>query len=522
MMKRALVSVSDKTGLVDFLQPLVERGLEIFSTGGTLKFLNENKISAQDITELTGFPEVLDGRVKTLHPHVHMGLLARRELETHVEQMRTHKVEFFDLVVGNLYPFEKTALNSDSSFEEIIENIDIGGPSFLRSSAKNFQNVVVVSDPSDYTWVQKKILNNELSLSDKKQLALKVYSLTSYYDAMIVEKLSDTNADLNYFNNPLKKKQSLRYGENSHQSATWYENPMASGSNSEKQLGRSLTQAEILQGKELSYNNLLDLDAASELVSLLPEPACVAVKHNNPCGSATDSQELFVATQKTIAADPKSVFGGILAFNRTVDADIAQFLSSIFLECLIAPDYTAQALQIFSVKKNLRLLKWPQILSPSISLHCRSVAGGLLVQKSDSFVGADKWQFLGEKPSEPLLQTMLFGEKIAAYLKSNAIALVYNGQTVGLGMGQVNRVDSVELALRRFTLFKKENTVDLNQVVAVSDAFFPFADSLESLQKAGIKWILQPGGSVRDNEVIEFAKKYKMNMVLTGQRHFRH
>lgn len=521
-MKRALVSVSDKTGLIDFLKPLVERGLEIISTGGTLKFLNENALPAKDITELTGFPEVLDGRVKTLHPFVHMGLLARRELSSHVSQMQKHQVDFFDLVLGNLYPFEKTALNESASFEELVENIDIGGPSFLRSSAKNFQNVVVVSDPTDYAWVQKKILTNDLSLADRKKLAMKVYSLTSYYDAMIVQKLSDPNEELNYLNIPLKKKQSLRYGENAHQSAIWFENPLAAGPKDKKSDGRSLAQAEILQGKELSYNNLLDIDAASELVSHFSQPGCVAVKHNNPCGVAIDQQSLLTATQKAVAADPKSVFGGILAFNKTVDEKIAEFLNPIFLECLVAPDYTDAALKIFSSKKSLRVLRWKQMSLPAKAYHYRSVAGGLLVQNADSFSEAEEWKYLGSKPSEEIKQTMLFGEKVAAFLKSNAIALVYKGQTVGLGMGQVNRVDSVTLALKRFEFFKQGNSVNVEEVVAISDAFFPFADSLESLQAAGIKWVVQPGGSVRDAEVIDYAEKHNMNMVLTGQRHFRH
>ena len=521
-MKRALVSVSDKTGLIEFLKPLVASGLQIISTGGTLKYLNENAFAAKDITELTGFPEVLDGRVKTLHPFVHMGLLARRELDTHVMQMQKHQVEFFDLVVGNLYPFEKTALKASASFEELVENIDIGGPSFLRSSAKNFQNVVVVSDPTDYEWVQKKILNNDLSLADRKKLAMKVYSLTSYYDAMIVQKLSEPDQESDYLNIPLKKKQNLRYGENSHQSAIWFENPLASSRSDEKFDGRSLAQAEILQGKELSYNNLLDIDAASELVSHFSQPGCVAVKHNNPCGAAIDIQSLLQASEKAIAADPKSVFGGILAFNRTVDEKIAQFLNPIFLECLVAPDYTEEALKIFSTKKNLRVLRWKEISLPTKAVHYRSVAGGLLIQDADSFAGFEEWKYLGEKPSEDLIQTMYFGEKVAAFLKSNAIALVYNGQTVGLGMGQVNRVDSVELAIKRLEIFKQSNFLDINNVVAISDAFFPFADSLESLQAAGIKWIVQPGGSVRDAEVIDYAEKQNMNMVLTGQRHFRH
>ena len=344
-MKRALVSVSDKSGLIDFLRPLCKKGLELISTGGTLKFLQESGFKVTDVSQVTKFPEVLDGRVKTLHPNIHMGLLARKELKTHVDQMSEFQVQWFDMVVGNLYPFEKTALNPNSTFEEQIENIDIGGPSFLRSAAKNFQNVIVVSDPSDYVWVGQKIQDQSLTLHDRKKLALKVFSLTSYYDAMIVQKLSDLEdkKEFSYLNLPLRKKQTLRYGENSHQQADWFQNPIES---------KSLATAEILQGKELSYNNLLDLDASSGLVAHFSQAACVAVKHNNPCGVAI-AESIYQAAQKAVESDPQSVFGGILAFNKTVDAQTAAFLSSIFLECVIAPDYSADALAIFSKKKTL-------------------------------------------------------------------------------------------------------------------------------------------------------------------------
>ncbi len=515
-MKRALVSVSDKTGLIDFLKPFVEKGLEIISTGGTLKFLIEAGLKAVDVSQITNFPEVLDGRVKTLHPNIHMGLLARRELDSHVQQMNEHQVQFFDLVVGNLYPFEKTALNRDSTFEEQIENIDIGGPSFLRSAAKNYQNVVVVSDPMDYKWVQDKCLSNTLLLTDRKKLALKVFSLTSYYDALIFQKLSTEDNNSEYLNLPLKKKQNLRYGENAHQAATWFTNPL---------IQKNLADAEIIQGKELSYNNLLDLDAAAELVARFSEPACIAVKHNNPCGAAT-AENIFLATKKTVESDPKSIFGGILAFNKTVDLDTVEYLHPIFLECLIAPDYTAEALAKLSTKKNLRVLKWPQLLIVEKNKVYKSISGGILLQDSDFFhldiSKNENLTIVGEKPTDQIYQDMLFGEKICAALKSNAIALVCNGQTVGLGMGQVNRIDSVDLAISRMKTFMKEHPIDIKKVVAISDAFFPFADSVSQFHQFGIEWIFQPGGSVKDNDVIEYINKNKMNMVLSGQRHFRH
>jgi phosphoribosylaminoimidazolecarboxamide formyltransferase / IMP cyclohydrolase len=511
-MKRALVSVSDKTGLIDFLKPLVVQGLEVISTGGTLKFLIEAGIKAKDVSSVTGFPEVLDGRVKTLHPHIHMGLLARHELDTHVQQMNQHKVDFFDLVVGNLYPFEKTAANSRSSFEELIENIDIGGPSFLRSAAKNFHNVLVVCDPSDYPDVLKKCLDQSLSLIDRKNLALKVFSLTSYYDSLVFQKLAETNSADQYVNLPLKKKQNLRYGENAHQKATWYVNPLAQ---------KNLADAEIIQGKELSYNNLLDLDAAASLVCELEGSACVAVKHNNPCAAAV-AETILSATKKTYESDPKSIFGGILAFNQKVDVDTADYLHPLFLECLIAPDYSAAALEKLSLKKNLRILKWPQINFKKSDPQIKSIMGGVLVQDQDYFQNDTQWTIIGENPSVEIKKDILFGEKVCAFLKSNSIALVYQGQTVGLGMGQINRVDAVELAISRMKIFSLQNKLDLNHVVAVSDAFFPFADAVALFKEAGLRWIVQPGGSVKDAEVTQYIRQQKMNMVLTGQRHFRH
>ena len=511
-LKRALVSVSDKTGLLEFIQPFVQKGLQVVSTGGTLKYLRENQIQAQDISELTGFPEVLDGRVKTLHPRVHMGLLGRKELPSHVQQMNEHQVEFFDMVIGNLYPFEKVATAAHAEFEELIENIDIGGPSFLRSSAKNYKNVIVVSDPQDYNWVQKLILENKLADSDRKKLAMKVFSLTSYYDAMIVQKLSTESDEVPYLNLPLRKKQTLRYGENAHQKANWYYNPLAAN---------NWSKAEIIQGKELSYNNLLDLESAYRLVSLYHQPGVVAVKHNNPCGSAMAST-LNEAMEKTIQADPKSIFGGIIAFNRTVDMKTLNLLKNIFVECLVAPDYSAEVLEHVAVKKNVRVLKMPLLQPDAAENQFKSIAGSVLLQNEDSFARAEKWTSIGQTPSDSMMETIEFGEKVCAFLKSNAIALVYKNQTVGLGMGQVNRVDSVQLALQRMEEFAKVHSIDKTQVVAVSDAFFPFADSLELFSKHGVQWIVQPGGSVKDSEVIDYATQNGMNMVLTGVRHFRH
>ncbi len=514
---RALISTSDKTGLLEFLNPLVERGLQAVSTGGTFEYLKKNGIPVTEVSEVTQFPEVLDGRVKTLHPFIHMGLLADQKNPEHMRQLAQHQVKAFDMVIGNLYPFEKTALNGKATFEDLIENIDIGGPSFLRASAKNYGSVAVICSVNDYGWVQQKILSGGLSESDRKKLALKVFSLTSYYDALIVQKLGEDVADFEYLNLPLKRQQSLRYGENPHQTAVWYQNPIESKLN--------LAQAVLHQGKELSYNNLLDLEASTQLVRHFEQPGCVAVKHNNPCGAAVDSH-LSEAARKAIDSDPKSIFGGIIAFNRKVDLKTAELFKNIFLECIVAPEFEPEVLSFFASKKNLRLLSWPQLQNKPDSTQTkeaqlRSIAGGVLRQQNDSF-RSDNWQFLGEKPNDSLMKTMVFGDAVAGSLKSNAIAIVVNGQTVGLGMGQVNRVDAVQLAVQRLHEFKTRSDLQMDQAVLVSDAFFPFPDSVDLIAAAGIKWVLQPGGSVQDAAVIEAAQARKINMVLTHLRHFKH
>lgn len=509
---RALVSTSDKTGLTEFLRPLMAKGLELVSTGGTYEYLKKNDFPVVEVSQVTQFPEVLDGRVKTLHPFIHMGLLADKFNSTHLEQLNQHQVKSFDLVIGNLYPFEQTALNEQVSFEDLIENIDIGGPSFLRASAKNYKSVIVVCSPSDYTWVQEKILADSVTENDRKKLALKVFSLTAYYDALIVNKLSEDSNEMDFLNIPLKKKQSLRYGENSHQKANWYVNPLEKN---------SLANAQIHQGKELSYNNLLDLDAAINLVQLYEKPACVAVKHNNPCGVAI-AENISAAASKAIQSDAKSIFGGIVAFNKKVDLLTAEQFQDIFLECIIAPSFSDEALKLFSGKKNLRVLTLPSLLfSAPQKLNFKSIAGGALNQDSDTY-STFSWSYLSSKPSEKILETMVFGEKVAAALKSNAIAIVYRGQSIGLGMGQVNRVDAVKHALTRMKEFAALNPLNMNEVVLVSDAFFPFADSIDIIAQNNITWILQPGGSVQDQNVISAAQQKNINMVLTHRRHFKH
>jgi phosphoribosylaminoimidazolecarboxamide formyltransferase/IMP cyclohydrolase len=510
---RVLVSTSDKTGLVEFLSPLQTLGLELVSTGGTYEFLKKNNFNVTEVSELTKFPEVLDGRVKTLHPFVHMGLLADKYNENHVSQMREHGVKNFDMVVGNLYPFEKTALKPEVSLEELIENIDIGGPSFLRASAKNYRSVIVVCSPSDYSWVQKRILAGAVTDDDRKKLALKVFSLTSYYDSLIVSRLAESDTDLEFLNLPLKKKQILRYGENAQQKANWFVNPLQSP---------SLSDAVIHQGKELSYNNLLDLEAATQLVQNMASAACVAVKHNNPCGVAIGSS-VTEAAKKAIAADPKSIFGGIIAFNRPVDKAASELFRDIFIECIIAPSFSLEALDQFAAKKNLRVMTLPALAEPAVPFeNVKSISGGMLQQTADGFASPETWTFLGTKPDSSLLQTMVFGERVCAALKSNAIAVVYRGQSVGLGMGQVNRVDAVKHAFERMNEYCRTNEVVKEELVLVSDAFFPFADSIELIAAQGLKWVVQPGGSVQDQKVIEAAAQKGINMAMTHTRHFKH
>lgn len=510
---RVLVSTSDKTGLIEFLRPLAAKGIELVSTGGTYEYLKKNNFTVSEVSELTKFPEVLDGRVKTLHPNVHMGLLADKFNPDHMEQMKRHNVKCFDMVIGNLYPFEKTALNPESTFEDLIENIDIGGPSFLRASAKNYRSVIVVCSPQDYSWVQEKILSESLTEGDRKKLALKVYSMTSYYDALIVSKLADDDSGLEYLNLPLKKKQTLRYGENAQQKADWYVNPLQTN---------TLSEAYIHQGKELSYNNLLDLDAATQLVQGLQSPGCVAVKHNNPCGVAI-GDTLEEAAKKAVQSDPKSIFGGIVALNRNVDLQTAQHFKEIFLECIIAPGFSSEALALFSAKKNLRVMALPALASTSQPFaNVKSVSGGALSQTADSFSSPDRWTYLGEKPDVKLQQTMVFGERVCAALKSNAIAVVYRGQSIGLGMGQVNRVDAVKHAFERMRDYCSTHSVLKEEMVLISDAFFPFPDSIDLIAAEGLKWVVQPGGSVQDEKVKEAAFKNGINMVMTHTRHFKH
>ena len=505
MFKNALISVSDKTGLVDFIKPLAERGLRLVSTGGTAQHLRDAGLKVMDVSQQTNFPEVMGGRVKTLHPNVHMALLSRAGVIEDEKLLQQYGIQAFDLVVVNLYPFEATVAKGASD-AEMIENIDIGGPSMLRAASKNHDRVTVVCDPKDYSWVSSRALSEQgMSLRDRRKLAAKVFAHCSSYDSLVAQELgAGWGSEFSLAGHSVID---LRYGENPEQRAAWYRNLANTD---------GLHTAQIIQGKPLSYNNILDLDAAASLVQRLKGPSVVAVKHNNPCGVA-QGENIVSAVELAIKADPMSVFGGIIAANEKIDAQAAQKMDEIFLECVVAPDFEPEALKLFEKKKNLRVLKWPNLMQAKKTFEIRSVTGGFLLQDPQLLESQD-WKFLGDTPSVEILADLKFAEQVCASLKSNAIALVKNGQSLGLGMGQVNRVEAVQHAIDRM----KTHHPGARDLILASDAFFPFPDSIEKAAKAGVKWILQPGGSMKDEEVFAMAKKLGVNMVVTGVRHFKH
>lgn len=500
MKRNILVSVYNKKNL-EVLRDVLDLEKDvIISTGGTAKVLRELGFQVKDVGEVTGFPEVMDGRVKTLHPKVHMGLLARKDNVEDLQTLELFNAEIFDIVIGNLYDFE-AGLRANNTEKQQIELIDIGGPSFLRAAAKSFERITVICDPEDYN-----LLKDDVTFEQRKELAAKVFRHTSYYDSQIALWLSDQVMTEHSFG--AKKIDELRYGENPQQTAYWLKN-------SEK----GLHEAQILQGKALSYNNLLDLDAAVQAVLEFNDPAVVCVKHTNPCGVSL-GPSLYEATEKSLKADPVSVFGGIVACNREVTFKEAELFNSLFLECIIAPGFSQEALQVFSKKKNLRLLSWPQMTEfKSDKLMLRSIAGGYLAQASDHIsLETSSWVIHGESPSKDIMDSLIFAWKVCAHLKSNAIAVASGLTTVGLGMGQVNRVDAVEQAFKRKNNFHSE----AKDLVVASDAFFPFADSIELIHAQGARWIIQPGGSIKDEEVISKAKQLGVTLILTGERHFKH
>ena len=569
--KRTLISVSDKTGIVEFAKSLKKFGVEIISTGGTARILRENGVEVTEVSDVTGFPEMMDGRVKTLHPKIHGAFLALRDNEEHRNAMTTHGIKPIDLVVVNLYPFEETIENEDVTLAEAIEQIDIGGPAMIRSAAKNWRDVAVVTDTRLYERLIDELAENDgsLSLETRQTFAALAFTKTSYYDTIIAEYLNEQLSDDEFFSiesldpmteNPLYqlltesdefedddfddefddedfddedfsnnghavsveedeafsdfmtldfvKVTDLRYGENPHQKAALYEHY--------ENLG--IAQAEILHGKEMSYNNYIDADAAWRLVSDFDELACAIIKHTNPSGvgiGATNTE----AYRRALATDPVSAFGGIVAFNKTVDAETATIVNEIFTEVVIAPDFSVEALEIFQKKKNLRVLR-VEDSEFADAFEYRTISGGMLVQNRDNLVISefDLKIVTERKPTDEEIRALLFAWKVCKHVKSNAIVFANEYQTVGVGAGQMNRVDSVRLAALRAS----RTELDLKNTALASDAFFPFRDSIDEAAKFGISAIIQPGGSMRDEETIQAANEHGLAMVLTGVRHFKH
>jgi phosphoribosylaminoimidazolecarboxamide formyltransferase/IMP cyclohydrolase len=521
--KRVLISVFDKIGIVDFARSLNNLGVEIVSTGGTRKLLEKENISVIDISELTGFPEMMDGRVKTLHPKVHGGLLAVRDNENHMSAMRIHQIPAIDMVVVNLYPFEQT-VKSGANYDEIIENIDIGGPAMIRSSAKNHAFVTTIVDPNDYDEVIEQISENgQVSLKTRQQLAAKAYARTASYDSAISNWFAKTidYPALEWRTFSGKLKQEMRYGENPHQWAAFY----TDGSNV-----NSVANAKQIQGKKLSYNNINDTDAAFELVSEFnpDEVAAVAlIKHANPCGVAL-AEDLSEAYENALKCDPVSAFGGIVALNKEIDVAVAEKIVKVFTEVIIAPSITPKAQAIIEGKKNLRLLLTGGISNPKAqSLTVKSVTGGLLIQSKDnqSVDDCELKVVSKRKPSDAEMADLKIAAKVAKHVKSNAIIYVKNGATVGIGAGQMSRIDSTVIAHKKSKDAAKaagiKGALTKGSVVA-SDAFFPFADGLVAAIEAGATAAIQPGGSIRDDEVIKAANKAGIAMIFTGMRHFKH
>ncbi len=524
----ALLSVSDKTGIVEFAQSLAQRGVRLLSTGGTAKLLQAAGLQVTEVAEHTGSPEILDGRVKTLHPKIHGGLLARRDDANHLETLEQHNIDRIDMLVVNLYPFRETIAKPNCTFADAVENIDIGGPAMLRAAAKNHGStaggVTVIIDPSDYARVLEEIdANGQTSYGLRLELATKVYAHTASYDGAIASYLSSlTEAEPAQDQQPeradwprvltlqVKQQQLMRYGENPHQSAAFYR---------DAQVGAGLlANYEQLQGKELSYNNIADADAAWECVRSFDSGACVIVKHANPCGVAlgATAADAYLSAFKT---DPTSAFGGIIAFNQVVDAVAAQAVSEQFVEVLLAPDYTAEALAIFAAKKNVRVLK-VQAGESHNPFDIKRVGGGLLVQTPDTYRDQiEGFTVVSKKqPTAQQMQDLLFAWNVAKYVKSNAIVFCGNGMTLGVGAGQMSRVDSARIASIKAT----NAGLSLDNSAVASDAFFPFRDGLDVVVDAGATCVIQPGGSIRDDEVIAAADERDVVMVFTGTRHFRH
>src|ERR1700688_4790644 len=516
--QRAILSVTDKTGLVDFARRLADLGIELISTGGTAKLLRDSRIAVKDISDLTGFPEMLDGRVKTLHPKVHGGILHRRENAAHTAAVAEHGIQPIDMVVVNLYAFEKTAATPGVAFEELIENIDIGGPSMIRSAAKNFHDVAVVTSPADYPAIAEELARSGggLSLETKWRLAQKAFATTAAYDSTIASTLERVPADFHMpptneaFPQTLRlsfqKTLDLRYGENPHQKAAMY----SDGS------GVGVANARQIQGKELSYNNIVDLQAAWDLAQEFDpneDSVCAIIKHTNPCGTAT-GKTLSEAYKRALECDPVSAFGGVIGVNRPIDAEGAEEMHKLFLEVIAAPGFDGAAKARFATKKNLRLL---EVKAAPQKWILKNISGGILLQDNDSrpLQDVDLKVVTERAPTPEETRALLFAWKVCKHVKSNAIVYAREGQTVGIGAGQMSRVDAAKIGAMKAKL-------PLQGTVAASDAFFPFPDGVEEIAKAGATAIIQPGGSQRDQEVIDAAERLGLAMLFTGVRHFRH
>ncbi len=523
MIKQALLSVSDKTGVLEFARALSAQGVVLLSTGGTAKLLMDNNVPVTEVADYTGFPEMLDGRVKTLHPKVHGGILARRDFPEHVAKLEEHKIPTIDMVVVNLYPFQATVAKDQCTLEDAIENIDIGGPTMLRSAAKNHKDVVVVCDPSDYAGILEEMKAGEVSYDTRFRLAKKVFAHTAQYDGAITNYLTSLGEDKAHatraaypqtLNMSFEKVQDMRYGENPHQSAAFYRDLVPADG--------ALANYKQLQGKELSYNNIADADAAWECVKSLGglgQPAgCVIVKHANPCGVAIGTDALD-AYSRALQTDPTSAFGGIIAFNVEVDAKAAEAVAKLFVEVLIAPNFTAEARALMAAKQNVRLLEIP-LGNANNPFDVKRVSGGLLVQSPDAKnVQQSELRVVTKKqPTQQQLQDMMFAWRVAKFVKSNAIVFCANGMTMGVGAGQMSRIDSARIAS-----IKAQNAgLSLAGSAVASDAFFPFRDGLDVVVDAGATCVIHPGGSMRDQEVIDAADERGVVMMYTGTRHFRH
>lgn len=521
MIKQALISVSDKTGVLELARALSTMGVNILSTGGTAKLLADNGVKVTEVADYTGFPEMLDGRVKTLHPKVHGGILARRDFPEHVAALQQHNIPTIDMVVVNLYPFQKTVAQEHCALEDAIENIDIGGPAMLRSSAKNHKDVIVLCDPADYAGVLAELQagQGEVAYATKFMLAKKVFAHTAQYDGAITNYFTALGEDKQHatrsaypatLNLHFEKVQEMRYGENPHQSAAFYRDVHT--------VEGALANYHQLQGKELSYNNIADADAAWECVKTFDSNACVIVKHANPCGVAL-GVDPFEAYSKALQTDPTSAFGGIIAFNRPLDGRAAEIVAKQFVEVLIAPSFSAEARAVFAAKQNVRLLEIA--LGSALNTYdFKRVGGGLLVQSPDSknVLPADIKVVSKKQPTPQQLEDLMFAWRVAKFVKSNAIVFCGNGMTLGVGAGQMSRIDSARIAS-----IKAENAgLSLAGSAVASDAFFPFRDGLDVVVAAGATSVIHPGGSMRDQEVVDAADEQGVVMLLTGTRHFRH